>query len=108
MMDGDTIQFITNQNKELKGDLKDIIEANGTAVRGKIEAEADRMDKRFIPIEKDVKILKRETRISRWAHRNPRVAIVGFILAMAVLMIGLHTLNVKRTVEKVLRIELNE
>ena len=37
--------------------MKDAIAANGTVVRGKIISEVDRLDARFIPIEKDVKIL---------------------------------------------------
>ncbi len=107
-MDAETVTFITDQNRQLKNDLKDIVEVNGTVVRAKIESEVDRLDKRFIPVEKDVKILKKETSIFRWAHRNPRVAIIGALLVLAGVFVGLHTINVKRTVEKVLRIELNE
>ncbi len=107
-MDAETITFITDQNRQLKNDLKDIVEVNGTVVRAKIESEVDRLDKRFIPVEKDVKILKKETSIFRWAHRNPKVAIITAVVFVACVAISLHTVGVKRIVERLIRIELNE
>ncbi|MBG7617676.1 MAG: hypothetical protein IZT57_04835, partial [Chloroflexi bacterium] len=43
-MDAATVKFITDQNLQLKNDLKDIIVANGTVIRGLIISEVDRID----------------------------------------------------------------
>jgi len=114
-MDAETIKFITDQNRELKDDLKDIIVANGTVVRGKIESEVDRleeMDKirngRVECLEKEIKTVKHDSRLFRWAHRNPKVSIIVVIVLLSVIALGAHNINVKRTIEKVTKIELND
>ena len=115
MIDAKTIQFITDQNREQTEHLKDIILANGTLIRGKIESEIDRIDEmdrlRNGKIKEngdDINIIKKETRISRWAHRNPKVALIVFVAFVLLIATGFHTINVRRTIEKVMRIELNE
>lgn len=115
MMDTDTIKFITEQNKELKEDIKDIIAAHGTAIRGKMESEIDRiyeMDQiRNGKIEKNkeaVYKIEHETRLFRWAHRNPKWSIIIGIVLMAFISLGVHEINVRRTIEKVTKIELKD
>ena len=115
MMDDATITFITEQNRQLKDDLKDIIMANGTVIRGKIESEVDRIDEmdkkrngRICKNEDDIKDLKKDTRASRWLHRNPKAAVIIILAASVFLMTAFHTINVKRTIEKITKIELNE
>ncbi len=114
-MDDATIHFITSQNTQLKEDLKDIILANGTVIRGKIVSEIDRIDEldkrrnsRIEKAEDNIVLIKKETRISRWAHRNPKLALITFVILVAGVATGLHTINVKRTIEKVMKIEFNE
>ena len=89
-MDAETIQFITAENrelrKELKKDLKEIIE----------------------PVMDEVKTIKRETYVARWMQRNPRPSLIIIFIVIAAIAFGSHSLNLRRTVEKVLRIELNE
>ena len=115
MMDAETIKFITAQNKELKEDLKDIIMANGTVIRGKIESEVDRIDEmdklrngRICDAEEDIKELKKETALARWINRNKKLALVLFALSVFALAFGYHAINFKRTVEKIMKIELND
>ncbi len=112
-MDAETVTFITKQNRELKDDLKDIIEANGTAVRGKIESEVDfikimdeKRNGRIEKAEENIKEIKKETRVSRWAHRNPKVAIITVAIFIASVSIVLHTVGVKKAVDRLIRIEL--
>ena len=114
-MDAETIKFITEQNRGLKNDLKDIINLNGSAIRATMESEVDRideMDKRrngkISENRADIYELRKETRISRFAQRNAGKVIIGFIIIVAVISVAAHTVNVKRTIEKVMRIELNE
>ena len=95
--------------------IMELIRMEGTTTRGVIRSEIDRveeMDKRrngrIEETEEDIKLIKKETRISRWAHRNPKVAIAVFVALVLVIATGFHTINVKRTIEKVMRIELKE
>ena len=114
-MDTETIKFIKDEMRELKDDLKDIIVANGIVVRGKIESEVDRIDEmdkkrngRICENEEGIENLRKETRLSRFAQRNAGRMMLGFVIVVAIISLGAHAINVKRTVERVLRIELNE
>ena len=114
-MDAETIQFITEQNRAQNEYLKDIIVVNGSAIRAKMEAEVDRIEIldniRNGKIEKNeqgIKELRGETRLSRFAQRNAGRMILGFVIVVALISLAAHSLNVKRTIEKVMRIELNE
>ena len=89
-MDTETIKFITGENRELRKELKkDLKEIIG-------------------PVMDEVKIIKRETRVSRWAHRNPKVAIITVVILIASVSIGLHTVGVKRAVDRLMRIEIKD
>ena len=115
MMDAETIKFITDQNRELKEDLKDIIVVNGTVIRGKIESEIDRiheMDEirngRICIAEEKIEKISNETVIARWVNRNKRTALIIFMLSVFALAFGYHAINFKRTVEKIMKVELND
>ena len=114
-MDAETIKFITEQNREQNEYLKDLILANGTVIRGKFISEIDRIkemdDRRNGKIgdnKSDIDDLRKETRIFRFAQRNAGKVIVGFIIIVAIISLGAHSINVKRTIEKAMRIELKE
>jgi len=114
-MDTEDLRLINDI--QAKSEERIIGHINGTAkgVRAKIESEVNRIDEldkirnsRIEKAENNITILKKETRISRWAHRNPRIALVAFVILVAGVATGLHTINVKRTIEKVMKIEFNE
>ena len=114
-MDTEDIKLITDL--QAKSEERIIGHINGTAkgVRAKIESEVNRIDEmdklrngRISENEDDIKEIKEETRISRWAHRNPKVAIITVVILIASVSIGLHTVGVKRAVERLMRIELKE
>lgn len=89
-------------------DIIELIKMEGTATRGLIRSEIDRiheMDKRRNgKIEK----LENETRWMRWMGRNPRVAIAIVFAGIILAMWGFNAINVRLTAEKLLKIELKE
>ena len=114
-LDTEDIKLITGLQSEMEKRLVDAIHGTAKGVRAKVESEVDRineMDKiRNGRIDKntdDIEMLERETRVGRWAQRNPKIAIIGFIILVASIAIGAYSMNVKRSVEKVLKIEFKE
>ena len=114
-MDKETIDFIVKQNQILKKDLKESIELNGIVVRGTIRSEVNRIDEmdkirngKIDCNERDIEMLQKETRLSRWMQRNPKVAIIGLIIIISVIALGAYQMNIKPTIEKYLRIELHD
>ncbi len=87
----------------------------GSGVRAKMESEVDRIEVldeiRNGKIEtngEEIKKLKKETTIARWIQRNRRLSATILFIAMFTAAWGYHTINFKRTVEKILRIELKD
>ena len=114
-LDTEDIKLITDLQGKMEERLVETIKGTATGVRAKVESEVDRineMDKiRNGRIDKntdDIEMLERETRVGRWAQRNPKIAIIGFIIFVASIAIGAYSMNVKRTVEKVLKIEFKD
>ena len=96
-------------------DIIEIIKMEGTATRALMRSEIDRievMDKvrngRITEAECEVEVLKKETRITRWMHRNPKVAIIVVVVSAFILMSAFHAVNIRRTIEKVTKIELKD
>ena len=112
-MDAETIKFITDMNREQSEYLKDIITANGTVIRGKIESEIDRIDEmdklrngRITKVEEDIDSVCCETKTVRWLWRNPKTGYILIVILIAAISLGAYQINLKRTIEKVLHIEL--
>ena len=132
MIEKSTSDFIIEQNHELKEDLKEFILMNGSLDRAKMINIID-------PIAKDVALIKeqgikrngrleelenckaeqldllrveKETTFTRWMHRNPRIAIIGILIAALVFgvtsAVSYHKVDARRSIEKVLPIVLQE
>ncbi len=106
-MDDATIKFITGQNKELKEDLKEFINVNGTLVRATMKAEIDRIDEmnevrngRIAKTEYMIKQTRKETGVFRWMHRNPGKAIAAIVILFGGLAYGYHKVDIKKSFEK--------
>ena len=96
-------------------DIIQLIQDQGTVTRAVIRAEIDRIDemdhkRNGVINETKQKVIKleAETRWTRWMGRNPKVAIIIFVTGVALVLMGFNALNVRRTAEKVLNIELKE
>ena len=96
-------------------EIIEVIKMEGTATRGLIRSEIDRIDEmnelrngRIDKNKDDLYQLNKETRLSRFAQRNAGKMIIGFIIIVAIISLGAHSINVKRTIEKAMRIELKE
>lgn len=114
-LDRDIVDFIVGQNKDMEERLTDAIHGSAKGVRAKVESEVNRIDEmdkirngKIQENGEEIKNLKKETLIARWIQRNRRLAAIILMIAMFTAAWGYHTINFKRTVEKVLRIELNE
>ena len=112
-LDKDTINFIVRQNEILKNDLRQSIEDNGVAVRGTVREQIDRVDEmdkirngKIGRNEEDIEMLQCETRFSRWMQRNPKVSIIGVMIIVAGIALGAYQINIKPTIERMLKIEL--
>ena len=95
--------------------ITEVVQANGAAVRATIKAEIEvikEMDKvrngRILKNEDRVKELKDQTVFMRWMERNKKVTAVVLVLFVFGVASLYHAINFKRTVEKVLKIELKD
>jgi hypothetical protein len=86
----------------------ELIKMEGTATRGLIRSEIDRIHEMDEKRNGRIQKLETETRWTRWMARNPKVAIAIFISGVALVILGFNAINVRRTAEKVLNIELKE
>ena len=107
-LDKDIVDFIVGQNESMEKRLTDAIHGSAKGVRAKVESAVNRIvemdEKRNDRIGK----LEKQTTIPRWAHRNPKAAIIILILFIASVATGMHQINVKRSIEKHFKIDLNE
>ena len=107
-LDREDIKFITEQNNAMEKRLTNTIQGQGSGVRAKIESEVNRIDEMDKKRNGKIKSLEKQTHVFRWAHRNPKTTIIIVIIFIAFVTLGMHQVNVKRTIEKHLKIELNE
>ena len=96
-------------------DIIEIIKMEGTATRALMRAEIDRIEEmdrvRNGKIHENcdaVKRIDRETRWARWATRNAKLAIMTFIIGVSLVLITFNALNVRRTIEKMTKIEFKK
>lgn len=114
-LDTEDVKLITGLQGEMEKRLVDAIKGQGSRVRATMESEVDRievLDKirngKIQENGEEIKKIKKETVIARWIQRNRRLAVIILFIAMFTAAWGYHTINFKRTVEKVLKIELNK
>ena len=114
-LDTEDIKLITSLQSDMEKRVVDAISGLGSGLRAKMESEVDRievLDKiRNGKIEnngEEIKKLKKETTIARWIQRNRRLSVIIITIAMLAVAFSYHTINFKRTVEKVLKIELKD
>ena len=116
-MDTDMVKFITEQNKdlkedfikqniELKADLKEIVDINGTFIRATMKAEVDRIDEmdrlrndRIGKNEGCIEEIKEQTAVWRWMHVNPLKSAIIMMSLFAGLAYGYHKINLPKTIE---------
>lgn len=111
-LDTEDIKLITNLQSQMERRLVAAINGTATGTRATVESEVNRIDEmdkirngKIDCNQRDIDILQNETRGSRWAQRNPKVAIIGFIILVASIALGAYNMNVKRTIEKIIPIE---
>ena len=114
-LDTEDIKVITGLQDKMEERLVEAIKGTGTGVRAKIESEVNRIDEmdkiRNGRIQKnadDIEDLEAETKIARWVQRNKRLSVIIAAIFMMGMAFGYHTINIKRTVEKYLNIELKD
>ncbi len=114
-LDTEDIALITGLQDKMEERLVKAIGGLGSGIRAKLESEVDRIEvldeirnDKIETNDEEIKKLKKETKIARWIQRNRRLSVIIVTIAMLAVAYGYHTINFKRTVEKVLRIELNE
>ena len=86
----------------------ELIKMEGTATRGLIRAEIDRIDEMDKKRNGKIEKLEKETRWVRWMGRNPKVALALFFVGIILAMLSFNAINVRLTAEKLLKIELKE
>ena len=86
-----------------------------TATRALMKSEIDRieeMDKvRNGKINENYQCMRRiekETFWARWVGKNAKLALIIFIVSVALILMGFNAINVRRTVEKMTDIELKD
>ena len=112
-LDTKDIQLITGLQDKMEERLVGAIKGLGSGMRATMSAEVDRIEVldeirngKIEANDEEIKKLKKETKIARWIQRNRRLAVIILFIAMFTAAWGYHTINFKRTVEKILRIEL--
>jgi len=95
--------------------ITEVVQSNGAAVWATIRAEIDvikQMDEirngRICKAETNIKELKEQTKFARWIERNKKLAALLLLLFVFAAASAYHAINFKRTVERVLDIELKE
>ena len=107
-MDSDDIRLITELQEKMEQRIVETINGTATGIRATIKGEVNRIDEMDKQRNNRISKLENQTVVIRWAHRNPKVAIIVFAMFMLTVAFGYHTINFKRTAERLLKIELNE
>ena len=114
-LETEDIKLITDLQSQMETRLVDAIKDQGLSVKTKIQSEVNRIEVldalRNGKIEtngEEIKKLKKETKIARWIQRNRRNSAIILVLFIFAVAYSYHTINFKRTVEKILRIELKD
>ena len=107
-LDKDIVDFIVGQNEDMEERLTDAIHGSAKGVRAKVESEVNRIDEMDKKRNDRIGKLEKQTTVPRWAHRNPKAAIIIIILFIVSVAYSMHRVNLDRTIEKYFRIELNE
>jgi hypothetical protein len=114
-LDTEDIKLITDLQGKMEERLVTAIGGLGSGLRATMKSEVDRIevldDIRNGKIEcndEEIKKLKKETKIARWIQRNRKLSVIILFIAMFTAAWGYHTINFKRTVERILKIELKE
>ena len=99
----------------MKKDLMEAINSQGSGTRAKIESEVNRIDEmdkirngKISKNSEDIIALEEETKLSRWCERNKKLTALFLLIGMLGVAFAYHSINFKRTVEKILKIELND
>jgi hypothetical protein len=89
-------------------DIIELIKMEGTATRGLIRSEIDRIHEMDKKRNGKIERLENETRWMRWMGRNPKIALALFFVGIVLAMLSFNAINVRLTAEKLLKIELKE
>ena len=114
-LDTEDIKLSTGLQDKMEERLVSAINGTAKGVRAKVESEVDRIDEmdkirngRITKNEDDIECLQDETRVVKFAKKHPGKVIIGAVIFVALVSLSASQLNVKRTVEKMLNIELIE
>jgi hypothetical protein len=109
------IKLITGLQSDMEGRLTTAIEGLGTGIRAKMESEVDRIDEldklrngKIGKCETEIETIKEQTKIARWIQQNKKFAAIILILFFFIVAYGYHTINFRKTIKEVTRIELND
>lgn len=112
-LDPDTVKFIVDQNERLENNMKEYMDLTGTATRGAIKAEVDRIDQmdkirngKIANNEEEIDIVKDETSFGRWAQRNKKFSIPAVFVLLIGLIIGVILLGPEKVIEKAAGVEI--
>lgn len=114
-LDAETVKFIVDQNERLENNMKEYMALTGTATRGTIKSEVDRIDQMDkirngkIGHNKDeIDIVKEETSFGRWAQRNKKVTVPVVLIFVIWMAIGSPGIDARGTFEKVFKVEFKK
>ena len=94
-------------NKSIRYGLKGIrqyVDAGNEAINLRLDISNKADEKRNGRIEK----IENQTGVIRWMHRNPIPSAIALLVVIMMGAWGYHKINVKKTVENITKIELNE
>lgn len=118
MDNAEIYKLITNQRQEIKSDLKEAIKGNNSILHAQMINEVDRIDHKVDKIiihnewqngmlgEHDEAV--KELGFFRIIGRNPKISAIVFLVIIMIGAWGYHTVNFKRTLKNMTKIELNE
>lgn len=121
-LDREDIKFITDQNDRMKTDLMDAITLQGSGTRALIESEVNRIDEmdkvrngRIRTAERDIETLEQkaencEAHVKgiKWLTKRWYMILVFMVIFGLCTSWLFHHLDVRKTVEKQIGIELKE
>ena len=114
-LDTEDMKLITGLQSEMEGRILTAIKGVGSNMMAKIESEVNRIEVldalrngKIEDNEKELKLLKKETKIARWIQKNKRNSIIIIVVTMLIVAFSYHSINFKRTIERIMKIELNE
>lgn len=86
----------------------EIIRMEAETTRDFIKAEVDRIDEMDKKRNGKIEKLEKETIWVRWINRNPKKAIIIFLILMIGSVAVVNAINVHRTAERILNVELKD